>query len=476
MSDTLNEFYEKVLLSTGLVVTEDGYVKAPLRGRSKVSDNITFNGRTLVLPLRQHFDTMTDIIDGKKELIKVIFNPLREDVIKGDSDSLVKLKSMIEVRLSHSLNNIFASIISLALNKEKQKHMSLELTSLFASMKEAKNQNITNVIDENTLEKFKKIASALVVPSNTKGMIHFYLKKGGIVNGVKYNRLAMSSFPMYDELEKYVKDGSIYGVKLRPKDVKVFKIIYEYIFNNINVKDYYTFGSTDKNSPGFISLFKLYINIVERLNELISMLEFTDEIDEFAKMELHISSEDLDNIARFDRELAVIPSDTDVNRSMDRLVGTSLVNEPVKTTDGKLDARTLLYGNNYAQNQNIPLQQPVQQNITPALDTSNMTVAQKILYGNDVNRQQQPMYPQQIAQPMYGQPQIVQSPMYGQPQVMQAPVFGQPQMMQPMYGQPQVMQPQVYGVPMQNQPMYGQPNQGYNFNNQQYPTSMYKIP
>ena len=281
---------------------------------------------------------------------------------------------------------------------------------------------------------------------------------------------------MYDELEKYVKDGSIYGVKLRPKDVKVFKIIYEYIFNNINVKDYYTFGSTDKNSPGFISLFKLYINIVERLNELISMLEFTDEIDEFAKMELHISSEDLDNIARFDRELAVIPSDTDVNRSMDRLVGTSLVNEPAKTVDGKLDARTLLYGNNYAQNQNIPLQQPVQQNIAPALDTSNMTVAQKILYGNDVNRQQQPMYPQQTAQPMYGQPQMVQSPMYGQPQVMQAPVFGQPQMMQPMYGQPQVMQPQVYGVPMQNQPMYGQPNQGYNFNNQQYPTSMYKIP
>ncbi len=474
MSSTLNEFYEKVLLSTGLVVTEDGYVKAPLRGRSKVSDNITFNGRTLVLPLRQHFDTMTDIIDGKKELIKVIFNPLREDVIKGDSDSLVKLKSMIEVRLSHSLNNIFAAIISLALNKEKQKHMSLELTSLFASMKEAKNQNITNVIDENTLEKFKKIASALVVPSNTKGIIHFYLKKGGMLNNVKYNRLAMSSFPLYDELDKYVKDGSVYGVKLRPKDVKVFKIIYEYIFNNINVKDYYTFGSTDKNSPGFISLFKLYINIVERLNELISMLEFTDEIDEFAKMDLVITSEDLDNIARFDRELAVIPSDTDVNRSMDRLVGNSLVNEPTKTVEGKLDARSLLYGNNYNQNQ-----QPVHQNVAPVLDTSNMTVAQKILYGNDMNRQQ-PMYPQQVMQtPMYGQPQVMQPQVYVNPMQNQQPMYGQPAYQQQpmpntMYGQPQVMQPQPYNMPMQNQPaVYGQPMQPYAFNQQ---PSMYRVP
>ena len=473
MSDTLNEFYEKVLLSTGLVVTEDGYVKAPLRGRSKVSDNITFNGRTLVLPLRQHFDTMTDIIDGKKELIKVIFNPLKEDVIKGDSDSLVKLKSMIEVRLSHSLNNIFAAVISLALNKEKQKHMSLELTSLFASMKEAKNQNITNVIDENTLEKFKKIASTLVVPTNTKGIIHFYLKKGGMVNNVKYNRLAMSSFPLYDELDKYVKDGSVYGVKLRPKDVKVFKIIYEYIFNNINVKDYYTFGSTDKNSPGFISLFKLYINIVERLNELISMLEFTDEIDEFAKMNLAITSEELDNIARFDRELAVIPSDVDVNRSMDRLVGNSLVNEPTKTADGKLDARSLLYGNNYNQNQNIPVQQ-VHQNTAPVLDTTNMTVAQKILYGNDINRQQQPMYPQQVMQPpMYGQPQGYVNPMQNQPPMYGQPIYQQQPIVNPMYGQPQVMQPQVYGVPMQNQPVYGQPMQSYNFNQQ---PSMYRVP
>ena len=474
MSSTLNEFYEKVLLSTGLVVTEDGYVKAPLRGRSKVSDNITFNGKTLVLPLRQHFDTMTDIIDGKKELIKVIFNPLREDVIKGDSDSLVKLKSMIEVRLSHSLNNIFAAIISLALNKEKQKHMSLELTSLFASMKEAKNQNITNVIDENTLEKFKKIASTLVVPSNTKGIIHFYLKKGGMLNNVKYNRLAMSSFPLYDELDKYVKDGSVYGVKLRPKDVKVFKIIYEYIFNNINVKDYYTFGSTDKNSPGFISLFKLYISIVERLNELISMLEFTDEIDEFAKMNLAITSEELDNIARFDRELAVIPSDVDVNRSMDRLVGNSLVNETTKTADGKLDARSLLYGNNYNQNQNIPVQQ-VHQNVAPVLDTSNMTVAQKILYGNDINRQQQqPMYPQQVIQPpMYGQPQGYVNPMQNQQPMYGQPVYQQQPIVNPMYGQPQVMQPQVYGVPMQNQPVYGQPMQPYNFNQQ---PSMYRVP
>ena len=462
MNETLNEFYEKVLLSTGLIVTEDGYVKAPLRGRSKVSDNITFKGKTLVLPLRQHFDTMTDIIDGKKELIKVIFNPLKEDVIKGDSESLAKLKSMIEVRLSHSLNNIFNAIISLALNKEKQKHMSLELTSLFASMKEAKNQNITNVIDENTLEKFKKIASALVVPSNTKGLIHFYLKKGGVVNNVKYNRLAISSFPMYEELEKYVKDGSIYGVKLRPKDVKVFKIIYEYIFNNINVKDYYTFGSTDKNSPGFISLFKLYISIVYRLNELISLLEFTDEIDEFAKMELHITSEDLDNIARFDRELAVIPNDTEVNRSMDRLIGNSLVNEQVKTAEGKLDARSLLYGNNVQPNYNIPTVQPIQNNVAPTLDTSNMSVAQKILYGNDINRQQ-PMYQPQMVQPqVYGQMQV-------QPQMIQPQVYGQP-----MY-QPQMVQPQVYGQVQMGQPIYGQPMQPYNFNQQQVPNNMYPL-
>lgn len=435
--ESLIEFYGKVLKSTGFVVTEDGYIKMPMSGRSKVNDNVKVGSKVLVLPLKEHFNTMWDTIDGKKVLAKTIFNPLKEDVVKGDSESLVKLKSIIEIRLGYSIINIFTSVLELALNKEKQKNMSLELSTLLGSMKEAKNQNITNVIDTNTLDKFNKISATMITPSANKGMIHIYLKKGGVVNSVKYNRLALASFPFYNELCKYEKDGSIAGVKLRPKDVKVFKIIYEYIFNNINVENYYTLGSTDKTSPGFISLFRLYLTIVTRTNELLNLLGFVNEVCDLAKIDIVLEDRDLDNLARFDRELAVIPNDNESNRSLERLVGNT-VTEPAKSVDGKIDAKSLLYGNAATQNiyptyanpvQQRVIEEPVYQDNRTQMDTSMLSPAQKILYGNDFNKVEQ-------AAPITYNPSGYVSPyVQQQQQYFGAPVFGAPVYQQPVYGQ-----------------------------------------
>ena len=458
----LINFYKKVVASLGLTTTKDDFIQIAV-GDTKTT--FTVNGKPLVLPTKDHIDSAVDVDDdGRVVITKVLFNPLNEDVIKGDSVSLKKTKDIIERRLTHAFASIGELLLTLASNPALQKKTSMELNKFLMALNKADNTNIKSVVDEKSIDLWVKIYGKSLEIDPAKGFIKLFLKKGGTDKGTKYNRLAVAGFPILEQLQDADRDTPFFGIKLRNKDITVFKLIHEYVFNNIDDKYTMSTGSNDKESPGFISLFNLYIQMGERLNKILSSLGNIDqETVDNAVLDIKVTEKELEELAMYKGELVLIPNDVELNRkktkhqpqhhipplvlddlNKTRQVPMQYVNEPqqVMAPVEEMDlAHRILYGNN------IP--------VVPTVGSLNQQM-QRPGYPNIQPMQQQPMgYPNmqpQYQQPMYQQPMqqpVYQQPMYQQP--MQQQPMGYPNM-QPQYQQPMY---DNFGRPIQ-QPQYQQ--------------------
>jgi len=443
----LIKFYEDVLASVGLTVDKDGFILVPGEGDS-TDKTILVGEKVLVLPTKDRLENLTSTIDGKVVVNNTIFNPLKEDPVKGESESLKKLKNIIDIRLSYSLATVIEHLLKLGADLELQKKASLNLTSFIGSLNSVRTGNMKNVIDDGTLTRWGNVYSAAINSTSTKALLHMFLKKGGMLAGVKYNRLAVMTAPMYKELGKIDKNIPLYGVKLRPKDIEVFKLLYEYIFINIDNPEKYMVGSQDGTSPGFISLFELYIHVATRLNGLLKELMFIDKENvESGLLNIKVTVDDLKNLDRFSNELAIIPSDLDVNRPARSLVAEVPQQVPMTNapqTTGKVTARSILEEqrkNALGQIQQANVMQntmlPIQQNV-PMEQPMNMNPVKKILYGN-------------IAIPNGSNTGQARPIGINNIQAMQqAQVMQQQPMMQPNMMQPNNMgMPNQYGMPQQ---------------------------
>jgi len=477
-NQNLIDFYKSTLTSLGLSVTKDNYVKIDVGNGKLVT--LTTSGKPLVLPTKDHIDTAVDMDEetGKLVTTKILYNPLNEDVIKGDSTALKKTKDIVETRLSHSFAGVCELLLTLASNKKLQTKTPMEINKFLASLSSADNPGIKQIVDSKTIDLWGKIYAKTLDPTVKTKLLKLYLKKSGSYDGTKYNRLAVMTLPLLADIQTADRDTGVLDVKLRNKDIKVFELLYTYIFKDMDDHHTLSIGSNDPESPGFIALFKTYLTIGNRLNHISkSLKDINPELYDSVHLNLQVTLKELDMLNNYARELAVIPSELELNRQK---------NAPVNVNQTLVNAMQ----QPVPQVQQIPVQQqaaPLEQPQQPEL-----TTAQKILYGNNVPiipsydpnalaqqaqvNMQQMQQPQQVRpaginnipvqQPQYaqsGQPQYIQpgqQPAYPQMQQVQQPVYGQPQ--QQVYGQP--VQP-VYGQPQQQvyvqpgQPGYGQPVQ-----------------
>jgi len=466
----LIEFYKRTLNTAGFVYDDEGFIKAPRANGKPIQ--VVDAGRPMVLPTNEHKSSLTEVIDGEVTLVKTLFNPLNEDAVKGESISLRKLKNAMEHKLNFSLAMTIELLLELGLSLEMQKKASLNLNKFIGSLNKARTNNVKDLIDEGSIDRWLKIYKASIKAGPTKGLIHTYLKRGGMLNGTKYNRLATASFPIYKMLDSVNKNTPLLGVKMRGKDPKVLKLIFEYIFTGIEDNpEKYAIGSMDDTSPGFISLTKLYLTIANRLNELLNDLKFMDEVvSTSAIIDVKITEDELDKLDIYKNELAAIPSDIDAGRhralvkdapaeqpKQEKVTARSILNSQngiaesvANYTPTQAIVQQVLHGNN---NQVPVQQQPVmpvqqQQQNVQTVDTSGMTAAQKILYGNmqvpntQQIQQQRPMgintMTQQVQQQQMVMPNNMAMPnQYGVPQQMP---------MQNMYQQQPPMQQRPMGI------------------------------
>jgi len=443
----LIDFYKSVLESLNLIVSDDGYVKIDAGGKHVM---FTINGKPLTLPTQEHIKYAIDVDDnGKFKVNRVLYNVLNEDVIKGDSISLRKSKDIAEKMLAHGIYAVGELLLSLAENPKLQTKTSMELNNFLGDIAHIKTKQMKHLVDPKTINGWKTFYDKSLESKAGLQMIKIYLKKGGIDKNKKYNRLNTTSFPLYEELMNSNKDDVVSGVTLRKKDVELYNVLFDFILKDmLDEKHHMTYGSNDTLAPGFVALFKVYVEIAVRLNKLLTSLKFiNEELYDSAFINLQVASDDLDKISVFENELKVIPNELELNKNAASLQTTVTQIEetpeytPPKSLLGNV-AKPKLTESGIPENNNIPANTTVEDD--PVM---------KILYGNPNLGPQPTIVPYQQPQPMI---QPMQQPMT---QPMQQPVY-QPQVQQPMYQSPNqqpMYQPQMQSNMYQQPGMYQRP-------------------
>ena len=134
MNNDFIEFYKSVLDSIGLVkYTDDGFIYIPRDDNMK--DLVNINGKMLVLPTKDNIDSLVvKKEDGSLEVTKILFNPLKESVNRGNSVSLSRVKTWIEKKLAFTVAAVGEMLLILASDKQMQKDTGLEINKLLFSV------------------------------------------------------------------------------------------------------------------------------------------------------------------------------------------------------------------------------------------------------------------------------------------------------------------------------------------------------
>lgn len=452
------DFYKDVVLSLGLNVTDDGFVKIDI-GNGKLTP-LTIGGKPLVLPLKEHIDTVIEPkSNGELDTTKVIYNPLNEDVIKLDSISLRKTKEIIDKKLAHSIAGLGELLLKLASNPDLQKKTSLEINKFLVTLKEADNPGIKDIVNDKSIDAWTKLyAKSLTSTANDK-ILKIFLKKVGTYKGIKYNRLCTVSLPLYEKLLEASRDTLVNGYKFRSKkDITVFRLVFKYIFQDLlDENNLIVIGSNDPESPGFIALMTVFIKVATRINNIVKYLKNIDKSSyDFIKFDLKITLKELGELSKFKSELSTIPGELTLNRMKTKATPATTPTPQVKQVSS-IGGIPLPIADNQP-----PIVKQQQEVVNPAdVQPPELTTEQKILYGNNM-----PIIPVQSSM----QPQATQQQVYP-PQGMQQPQQVMPPMginsIRPMQQMPMQQMP-AQQMPMQQMPMQQMPIQQMQMQTPQY--------
>lgn len=297
----LEDFYKFAIASVGYTLDEDNFIVKK-----------TADGQTREM----HNKKQIMLYDGSARLTSaddvIIFNPLEEDSIKGINPSMVKYKAIIDKRLSFSFNQTLELLATLAANIDLQKKASLELNRFMSELNKLRRPNMKEIVDENFVKLLKNINEQSYTKSSNNGSVFIKTDKGKVIDGEKYNKSGVVSFPIYEDLKENPKE--IYDIEFkRNKDVNIYFSLVEFVVGTTDDDkldiDKYTVGSNSMTSPTFIIIYKLYFKMARRLNSLLKSLEFIDDVKaNKAIMKLTLTIEDLAEIDSFAGELKMIPN------------------------------------------------------------------------------------------------------------------------------------------------------------------------
>lgn len=437
MCQELIQHYTDLLAFAGMVVEQGGLVS------TKIDDSVqpvTIDGKRLALPTMENLRNPGGL---------VIFHPLSESPLRGESEVNTKLREVINVRLNFVIGMIGRSLLSLVASEELHKNLSPAQLEVVLACRQA---------DQTTVKKFLSVMLNGIKHKAESLFTHIYLNRGGSLNGVRYARTGTARFGFYQEL--LTKDSKPCGVDLRKSDREVMKALMEFMFPGIDVQDSYSYGSNSRLAPYLDALLQTSAKLAGRLNDLLSL--FGDHIDCASSMMFNDAwvdaFRDVDSLSDFAKRVPAQAGNegrSPINeRSQAPAVAPTPAPQPVQQA---VSAPALPIAQQ-------PAPAPAPQAI-PQAPQPPKTAAGKIdLHAAMQQRQAQaPVYQQPMA-PMYQQPMYPQQqpmPAAMMPAQMQPNPFGQPMQMQrePSWAQPQMMYAQA-PQPMypQQQPMY--PGQG----------------
>jgi hypothetical protein len=356
--NNLLEFYTDVLNTLKVQINDDGGLYIKTVG-SKGKLPFTLNAIPMYLPTKENIKTALEPDEHNKlQLVKELFNPLDESTNRGDNKSLLRLKLHMDKLLNHAFSVVGEVLFSI-LNDKDIEINDMYLLEVISALNEKKTAGRKTMVDEGTVKAFITIYKNRIAKVN-KLFLHTFLKNGGKIDGVSYNRISVLSFPILEELMSLDKDKTIEGVKLRLKDIDAIEVLHTAIFNtdvNTLLKGL-QFPSKDKHSPAFATLVTMYTNVAKSINNIIDgliSLNIDNDFLEDTKLNMFpFSLDDLEDILKnVQPALKEVPTDIaikDTNKVYNQNVATSNMNNIVLANNDKQITSKLYNNNNSSEN------------------------------------------------------------------------------------------------------------------------------
>lgn len=420
----LLDLYKSILECGGLTTDDDGFVSVKF---DKKSSPALIHGKRLVLPTQKQLSS--EFGD------KIIFHPLSENILRGESEVITKMRSVFNIRLNYTFAALAQNLLTIITSIGEHHKLTPEQSEILSAVKN---------VDETTLISFTKMMVNSIQESPEKAFVSIFLKRGGTINGKKHSRVGVVTFPLYEELKK--EQEVYFGVKLRSKDRLGLIQLYEYMLPNLETPEAYNFGSDSGVAPFLDALMGSVLGIASKMNDLLELFKGMIDSGEDLVFESNWV-ESFENLNEMIPQIRLIPSQAGNEGKI------KTMESPVQAvTPAAVPLQTFQPPPPvapYQQPQQVYNPQPPQHFQQP--QATGPVITENGLDFNSLLRSN-PQLAARVAP--FGAPQMMQP---GIPQN-QAPRWAAQPMQQP-WGQPQMMQPMYPQAGYPQAPMY-QP-QGY---------------
>lgn len=378
----LIEIYKVILANAGMTADDEGFVSM-----TDQNEPVLLAGKRLVLPTRAQL--------AQPNLgNRVMFHPLHESLIRGESDVMTRTRELINARLNISFSYIGLCLLTLATSPAQHVNLTPDQTLFMDNLKD---------IDADIVEAYGKILEAMSVSQDGKSFMRIFIKRGGEYKGRKVQRLAVVSFPFYEELLKRPASGQpnmIYGVRVKKAHRECLIKLVEYMVPNINVPDHYNSGSDSTVAPTLDAVMQATRKLGGLVNEMCDLFG-ESVIPDMASMKYPMDwVEVFDNLPAYQAKINLIPSQPG---NEGKLPGAERPKIEVPGTELVVQPKTVV------SNEPPPWEEAAAAPVAPAepqVDRSNDTI-----FGP------RPVKPQQtvVTRPVLGTPQRTVQPMTVQP-------------------------------------------------------------
>lgn len=255
MSQKLNSIYRSILLFAGMEADQNGYISTVMDTNR---DAAFIDGLRMVLPTSNQLHNF-----NPKE--SIVFHPLTENIIRGESEVITKLKSTINVRLNFAIGMIAQSLINLVASPALHHKLSPEQAELLTSITDA---------DEKSLLNFVSCMMTNIKAAPDRVFTNIYLKRGGTYEGKRYSRVGIVTFPFYEKIKAESLE------KIRVKDYETYRQLFEFMLPGLDNPEEYNYGSNSHVAPYLEALMRTAANVASRLNDLVALYsEYIEDSD-----------------------------------------------------------------------------------------------------------------------------------------------------------------------------------------------------
>lgn len=256
----ITELYEGVLETLGLEIDPHTGVVSKLTVGGGIPVTVKDKGveKVLVVPYKQ-------VLDNPDWNRYIAYHPISENVARKDSPILKYTQAMGALALNYYIGLAMSEMIRVCANVDEQRSLNHKQNVVLAFFQDA---------DEKAVKTWAKIEDRL---GDENVFVKIVTMRNRDLNGQTYVRTSRVMFPFYNECVKLLEEKSaemtLFGVKVRKKDVTGFKALMEYLLPHIADPDHsYSYGTRSTIAPSYHAWTNAFYNVMKDVNKVFSLL------------------------------------------------------------------------------------------------------------------------------------------------------------------------------------------------------------